>query len=260
MPYVLIHILKIAAVFVGAMCALNLLVFFIPHFWWRRDQNGDPACGLVIWVEPLRFMGIRWGEKSAALGLRRAGYAGEFLFWPWHASWQGTLLLPALRNKPLIEERAKELALFLAYRRAERPDTPIYLMGYSAGGQVARRALELLDASVQVDAAALLSSSFCPWADLRPAAKRVKGPLLVSSSLLDCWIGGVGTTILGNADGWHGPAIGTLGYCGPKDAQIIQRRWWPGLLVLGLLGMHDWSLQPGFLQHFAARDLKITKD
>jgi pimeloyl-ACP methyl ester carboxylesterase len=131
-------------------------------------------------------------------------------------------------------------------------------MGYSAGGFVAARALELLPAGVQVDSAALLSSAVSPWRDLRPACRAVRGRLLVSASVGDCWVLGAGTTLFGNADGVHSPGLGMLGYLGPPDRKIVQVHWRPRMLRQGLLGLHDWSMLPAFIAGAAAGILGLA--
>jgi pimeloyl-ACP methyl ester carboxylesterase len=250
--HALVHVAVVAGAAVGALCLLNVAKFVAAHFCQPKDAGGDQAQGLVLWAEPLRFANIRWGERSVTAGLRRAGWGGQFLYWKWHRWWEGTLLLPALCNRRAIERQARRLARFIAEVRAASPARFIYLMGYSAGGFVAARALELLQDGVQVDGAALLASTFSPWRDLSSAARHVRGRLLVSASVTDFWVCGLGTLLFGNADGTHLPAVGMLGYLGPPDPKVVQRHWRVGMILEGLLGMHDWSMMPGFIWRYVA--------
>lgn len=247
-----VHASTVLLLIVAGVCALQGVIFFFPQLWWRRDTGGQAEKGLVLWVEPLRFLGIRWGERSAAAGLRRAGFRGEFRYWEWHGALGGTLLAPVLRNRRLIETAARRLADFIVQYRTAHPERPLVVIGYSAGGFLVARALELLPEGVTVDAAGVFSSTFSPWHDLRPAAEHVRGRLVVTSSLYDFVILGLGVLLTGGADGRHTPAIGMLGYLGPAHARILQRRWRPRLLRHGLAGMHDWSLLPNYFVRFAA--------
>ncbi len=254
------------AILIGAGIVLVLygIIFFGPHFWLRRDRDGEIEKGLAIWVEPVRFPGWPWGERTTPAGLRRAGYKGKFLYWNWHAAWQGCLVLPALRNRGLIEREAQRLADFITNSRRDQPKTPIYLMGYSCGGFVSVRALELLPEDVRIESAAFLASAFDPRHDLTPAISHVNGKLIVSASLMDFAICGLGTLVFGGGDGVHTPTIGMLGAMEPtgpeafRHPKLIQIHWRPRMILEGLFGLHDWCFPPAFIARYLAPAMNIT--
>lgn len=203
----------------------------------KKDPGGDASKGLVIFAESLRWASVPWGKASCAAGFRRAGFAGEFRYWKWHEAWRAWLILPVIAAKKMLERRSSELADFIMESRRANPDRPIHLIGYSCGGYVAVRALELLPAGVRVDSLTLLAAAFSPWRDLRPASQAVVGSIIISSSAVDVVVG-LGTIISGTADRVHSPSIGMLGYRGPACEKIIHLRWRPGMITLGHYGSH----------------------
>jgi len=232
--------------------ALDLVAGLLAHVAHRRCQ-GQTGPGLAIFVESIRWLGVRWGMRRAEAGLRLAGFEGELLYWRWHAGWRGWLVLPAIVDAALIERQSRKLADFIAQRRLARPHEKIFLLGYSSGGFVAIRALELLDEAPAVDGAAVLAGAFDPRRDLSRAARRVQGGLVVSSSAMDWLIVGLGTLVFGGADRRHGLSIGMLGpigrgpSTGAEGRRIITVRWRPGLVRLGHLGGHFSSCASRFI-------------
>ena len=260
---ILVIILGIAMILTTAALTYAI-VFFGPHFWTRRDRGGDPGKGLAIWVEPVRFLGWPWGMRTTPAGLRKAGYEGEFRYWKWHSTWRGCLVLPALMAPKLIEREARRLADFVAQRRQEHPESPIYLIGYSCGGFVALRAMELLPPGVHVDVAALLQAAFDPRRDLRPALEHVDCRLIVTASLMDFMISGLGCWVFGGGDGIHTPTIGLLGAMAEEGLdkfhhpRLYQIHWRPAMLFSsGLFGFHDWCLPPWFISRYLAPAMGI---
>ena len=191
----------------------------------------------MLFVEPLRWLGVRWGRNQAAAGLRRAGFTGQFVFWQWDPTWRAMLVLPTIAAPAFLDRQARRLAdRILELRRAD-PGRAIHLMGYSCGGFVAVRALELLPDGVAVDSLVLLASAFSPWRDLTPAAAHVRGSVVVCSSGIDMIVG-LGTLLVGTADRVWTPSIGTLGYRGPARGEIVSLRWRPAWIRYGHWGSH----------------------
>ena len=224
----------------------------------RRQGTGDR--GLVIFVESIRWLGVRWGASTVERGLRQGGFEGRFLYWQWHAGWRAWLVLPALMDRGMLEREAGRLADFIAARRRDHPDMPLYLMGYSAGGFVAVRALELLDDDVRVDAAALLEAAFSPGRDLGAACRHLDGPLVICSSVADCLIVGLGTLLFGTADRRHAFSIGMIGPRGraAADPRVRLLPWRPGLVRSGHWGGHFGASACGFIRHCVAPAMGIA--
>lgn len=225
------------------------------------DRGGDASKGLAIWVEPLAWPAVRWGKRPAARALRLAGFEGEYRFWSWHRRWQGLLLLPALANRRLTERSARQIADAVADQRRRFPDAPIYLLGYSAGGYVACRALELLPDDVQVDSAALLAAAFDPRRDLRPALAHVRDRLVVASSWNDWFVCGLGTLAFGTADRVHTFSIAMLGPRGPgrDDPRLTHIRWRPATVARGILGTHEWCLPVRVLRRYVLPEMGLRE-
>jgi len=217
------------------------------------------ATGLVIFVESIRWLSVRWGMRSVAAGLADAGFDGEFLYWRWHAAWRGWLVLPAIMDRMMLEREARRLAAFIAGRRREHPAEPIYVIGYSCGGYVAVRALELLPDGVRVDAAATLAGAYSPRRDLAGACEHVTGKLVVCSSMCDFFIVGLGTLLCGTGDGRHVLSAGMVGLKGPaaRDPRIVQVRWRPSMIRSGNLGEHFTAAARGFIRDHVAAHLGI---
>jgi pimeloyl-ACP methyl ester carboxylesterase len=238
----------------GAVLAAYVLRKLALCFVRPADTGGDAAAGTAVMADGINFLGLPWGGRVMPAGLRRGGFGGRFLYFRWHAWWRGLLVLPALRDAKLLETQARRLAELVRRRRAERPDAPLHVIGYSNGGFVTVRALEMLaeDDERIVDSAAVLCSAFDPRRDLGPALSAVRGRLVVSSSAMDWAICGLGTTICGGGDGRHGPTIGLLG---PRDARgrpdrrdrLIHLPWRPAMVRKGILGDHTWCLEPAII-------------
>jgi pimeloyl-ACP methyl ester carboxylesterase len=179
--------------------------------------------------------------------LRRAGFEGEFMYWKWHAAWRAWLLVPLIADRNYLEVRATKLAGFIAERRRERPEAPLHLVGYSAGGFIAQRALELLSRDVDVDSAVLIAAAFDPRRDLNPGAGRVRKNLVVTSSPLDAIVG-LGSVLIGTCDRIHCRSLGCRGYRGPQCDCLVELRWRPGLVLLGNFGGHFTAPAERFVQ------------
>src|SRR5512133_3907713 len=127
----------------------------------RRRQDG-----LVLFVEPLRWLGRHGHERPFRRGLAAAGYTGLVEYWQWQSAWRANLVVPALADRKFTEKQARRLAERICRERAEHPELPLCVCGVSAGAPIAVRALELLPDGVVVDGAVLLCGAISPWHDL----------------------------------------------------------------------------------------------
>jgi len=250
----------VEAALVMAACAVgaHFLLCAAPHVLTRAHLDGDPKAGLVIFVEPIRWLSVPWGLRQATSGLRRAGFAGEVLHWKWHSWWRGWLVLPALMHRAFLEERAGRLAAFIASERADHPDRPIYLVGYSCGGFLTVRALELLPEGVTVNAAAVLAGAMSPKRDLTDACAHVDGTMVVTSSLGDWLIVGLGTLVFGTADRVHALSMGMVGPAREPPRRLVHLPWRMSMLSLWHLGGHFSAVAPRFIATFVAPAMGIA--
>ena len=213
-----------------------------------------PVKSLVIFTESIRWLGVRWGLTAVSRGLRQGGIDAEVLYWRWHKTWRGWLVLPAIMAPVMLESEARRLADFVAKCRRETPDRPIYLMGYSCGAFVALRALELLPPDVRVDAAVFLAAAFDPDHDMTAAMSRVRGRIVNCSSSLDCLIVGAGTCLFGTAERTFGPSAGMVGLRHPsaRDPRVVQVHWRPAMMAQGYFGDHFTVASSGFVARHVA--------
>lgn len=246
------HTGVIILLIVGALALIHVVISMGPHLWRRRDRGVDSQReqGLVIFVESIRWLGVPWGKRTVAAGLRRAGYTGTFRYWRHHSTWRAWLVIPVVAAPKLLERESQQLADFIVRQRTERPGRPIWLIGYSAGGYVATRALELLPGQTCADGAAMLAPAFSPWRDLSLATGRSSGTFIVASSWLDWLILGIGTILFGTCDRKHVPSAGMIGHRGAGETRRI--RWRPGLILTGNFGDHFSASATRFVaQHIA---------
>ena len=232
------------AVWVAAMSLGARLMF--------RADPGDGSAGLAILAGGLRWFGVRWGLRSVPTGLRKAGFAGKFVYWKWHEAWRGWLVIPALRNRSLIERHAARIAACITEYIRTHPGAPVYVLGCSGGGFVALRALELLGDDVQVASAALLSAAFDPRRDLAAALSHTRGPLVVTASPLDFIVLGAGTLLFGNPDGRHCAGVGMKGPADAASDKLVCIRWRPAMILSGRLGGHPSATPPAFIARYVA--------
>lgn len=223
----------------------------------KSNETGDPAKGLVIFAESIRWVGIPWGRHTCLTGLRKAGFRGEFRYWRWHATWRGWLVLPAIMNYAMIEREAKRLADCIVEEKRNHPGKPIRLMGYSCGGYIATRALELLPAEVQVESVAILAGAVSPWRDLRPACNRVTGPYIVSSCFLDAIILGLGTLLFGTGDRVHTVSQGMVGHRGRAGENLVPLHWRFGMMHTGNVGGHFAAAATNYIAQLVAPMMSI---
>ncbi|MDP6046452.1 MAG: hypothetical protein QGG25_12650 [Phycisphaerae bacterium] len=241
--------------------AINALLSVTPHFLTRRDRFGaDSDHGVVIFVESIRWMGVRWGMRTAARGLRQAGFKGEFVYWKWHSLWRACLVIPALADRGMLERQARRLADHITALSREYPDRPIRLIGYSGGGFITIRALELLDGTCRVDSAAVLAGAFSPRRDLGAALRSLEGSLVIGSSLADWLIVGLGTLLFGTADRVWSPAVGMTG---PLDVgqrrRVVSIRWRPAMMLWGHFGGHFSAASSAFIRRRIAAEMGIAR-
>lgn len=222
------------------------------------DRGGDERLGLTLFAGGLRWFGMRWGFSTLPKGLRRAGFAGKVVYWPWHGRWTGLPWpsVPALCDSPLHQRQAQAMADYLADYRRRYPQAPLYVMGCSAGGWIAWRVLELLPPEVTVDGVALLSAAVDPGRDLTAGLAHVRGVVVNTFSYLDCLILGLGTLVVGTGDRRHTPACGMVGLKG-NDGRVVNLPWRPGMIFSGKLGGHVTATPPAFIARYVAPLLGI---
>lgn len=126
------------------------------------------------------------------------------------------------------------LARFIADYQDRYPGRPVYIIGHSGGGGIAVFAAEAMPDGKKVDRLILLSASISSGYNLAKALANCRGGIVNFYNPDDAAMLGIGTTIMGNVDGGHGPAAGMNGF----------DKSFPGLVQQRIIGAGD--------PHFAA--------
>jgi len=95
------------------------------------------------------------------------------------------------------------------------PDRPVYVVGHSGGGGVAVFSAEALSDGRQIDGLVLLSASISKGYDLTKALRRCRNGIVNFYNPEDVGLLGIGTTVMGNVDGMHGPSAGLVSFDTP---------------------------------------------
>ncbi len=251
---------QIALWTIALLIVANGVISILPHFVTRRRAAASPRAALVIFAESIRWLNVRWGTRTVSAALARCGYLGEFLYWRWHAAWRGTLILPCIMARGLLEREARRLADFIIEQRRQCPQRPIYLVGYSCGGYIATRALELLPPGIRVEGVVLLAAALDPRRDLALAASAVGGNMVITSSPGDWLILGLGTLLFGTGDRRWRPSMGMIGPAGACPPNVRHLRWRLRDVATGHTGGHFGASAAGYFQARIAPHLFAPAD
>lgn len=198
----------------------------------------EPQGGAVVFY----CDGAGWYSSAGSVkaGLHSAGYDGRFETFSWSA-----FLGPA--HDHFVNARSKLVARGLSRKieknRARDADSPIHLIGLSAGTAVVLSALEQLGDGVRVDHVILFSPSVSAKHDLTAALQHVGGRLYATTSPHD----GILAALVINADGLGGPPAGRVGFRLPTEAteatrvayrRVINLPWRPSYVVYDCDGGH----------------------
>ncbi len=198
----------------------------------------EPKGGAIIYY----CEGAGWYSSSGSVkaGLRSAGYDGRFETFSWSA-----YLGPA--HDHFVNARSKMVARRLSRKiekaRAQDPDSPIHVIGLSAGTAVVLSAIEQLSEGVRVDHVILFSPSVSARHDLTTALQHVRGRLYATNSPND----GLLAALVVNADGLGGPPAGRAGFRIPAKAteatraayrRVINLPWHPSYVAYDCDGGH----------------------
>lgn len=121
---------------------------------------------------------------------------------------------PLLNQMDLIGNRlaAQRLADAIVNYQDSHPGRPVHLVGHSGGGGVSIFTAEALPQGRKVDGIVLLSASISAGYDLTKALAHSRKGIVNFYSKNDVGLLMIGTTVVGNVDGIHGPAAGAIGF------------------------------------------------
>jgi hypothetical protein len=156
------------------------------------------------------------------------------------------------------QDQGRRLAAEVAAYRSGSPNTPIYLLAYSAGAHVALEAGRWLEPN-SLERIVLLAPAVSAEYDLRPALAAALQGVDAFTSERDRLVLGWGSGLVGTADGKRRvPAAGRFGFDPapgtPADAVLLERLhqhpWVPGLAWTGNTGRHAGSMQPAYFRAY----------
>lgn len=208
------------------------------------DGSGDPRDGIVVFVEPVRWLFIIWGFAPFCRGLRRAGERRQVRLFRWSSSLGALLVIPDLMRRGRLERRARRLARFIDQLALLHPGVEIGIVGYSSGGYIALEACKHVSRGTPVGCVVLLAASASPsyaWEGLGTRTAFVHN----FHSVLDV-INMVGPSLFGSNDRKWGPGCGAVGFRSAPST-VRQRAWTPADVRLGYLGDHFTITSPAFV-------------
>lgn len=202
---------------------------------------------------------INW-SSGIRDGLRNAGYPGWGEMFSWQTGWG--VALDQVASNEYKRGKAAELAQKIVAFRQGHPNTPITLVGHSAGTVVAVYTLEALPESPVVENVVLLSGSLSADYDLTDALTRVRQNMYIFTSDRDVILT-VLLPISGPADrgadtnkviGVSGAMLptGPLPETKSQYAKVVEVRWNPSFRSFGNRGDHMDVLGEGFVRALVA--------
>lgn len=211
------------------------------------DGNGDASRGIVLFVEPVRWLFVIWGFGWFCSGLRRAGGRQQVRLFRWSSAAGALLVVPDLVRQGRLDWQAQRLARLIARLEEEHAGVPIHVVGYSTGAYVAAEACKRAPRSDTPRRLILLAASASPdydWSGLRTLS------VYSFYSPLDA-INVVGPLLFGANDRRWGPAGGAVGFR-QSPGFLRQRSWTWSDLRLGYLGDHFTVTIPSFVARHVA--------
>ncbi len=166
--------------------------------------------GLVVILPGIEGEGpLSYGLRD---GLLRAGLGAALPIYRWGRPIP--IAGPLLNQVDVIGNRlvAEKIAQMILDYQETYPGRPVHLVGHSGGGGVAVFSAEALPEGHSVDGLVLLSASISRNYDLTKALSRCRKGIVNFYSAGDIALLGVGTTVVGNVDGGHGPSAGLSGF------------------------------------------------
>ena len=171
----------------------NGLVIILPGIEGESPMNHDIRNGLLAAGVGYALPIYNWGRPVPGLGL-------------------------LLNQVDFIGNRieASKISSMIVQYQDTYPGKPVYLVGHSGGGGVAVFAAEGLPEGRKVDGLVLLSASISSGYDLTKALSHTKNGLVNFFNESDIALLGIGTAVVGNVDGVHGPSAGRTGFDRPS--------------------------------------------
>ncbi len=185
-------------------------------------------------------------------GLISAGLPSAIPIYNWGAPLPGIGMVINQTNFIGNRLAGVRIAKMITDYQDEHPDQPVFVIGHSGGGGVAVFTAEAMPEGRQLDGLILLSASISEGYDLTKALSRCKSGIVNFYHTGDVGMLAVGTTLMGNVDGVHGPSAGLGGFVKANSSDTASKRdAYARLFQVRVQGGHD--------PHFAATDPKFVR-
>jgi len=231
------------------------------------DRAERMTRGYVYYLDGAGGGGITNWSGGVRQGLRAAGYDGAGEMFTWETG-LGVVADQTASNEYKRGKAAKLAEKMVAYQR-QYPQTPMTLMGLSAGTVIAVFTLESLPADVMVENVILLSGSLSAPYDLTRALRRIRGRVYVTTSHRDPVLGGL-LPLAGTADRDSGTNA-TIGIEGPRlpagasaetrslyASKLVVVPWKEEFARYGNMGGHTDTVKAPFVERYVAPLITTT--
>ncbi len=131
------------------------------------------------------------------------------------------------------------------------PGRPVFVIGHSGGGGVAVFTAEGMSKGRKIDGLILLSASISADYDLTKAVNNCKSGIVNFYNREDTGLLGIGTAVMGNVDGGHGPSAGLIGFT-RAFPNLYQVQLTQSMTFASGGGTHDAATRPGFVSRYVA--------
>ncbi len=204
--------------------------------------------GLVVILPGIEGEGIY--NHNIRKGLVSAGCYRAIPIYNWGLPIPGLGLV--INQTPLgKKEAAKKIANMIESYQDNYPGRPVYLVGHSGGGGMAVFAAEGLSPGRKIDGLILLSASISSNYNLSKALSHCRGGLVNFYNPEDSALLGLGTAIMGNVDGGHGPSAGLRGFS-RAYRNVWQIQLTPQMTRKSGGFAHDAATRPTFVSRYVA--------
>jgi hypothetical protein len=241
----------------GLACLLALLALggcaAVPRTVVAQRPAPAPR-GLVVVVDGAGGGTTATDAVAAAIGAANAPLAVRRFDWT-HGRGRG---LADMTDVPHAAAQGRRLAATIASHRAACPHLPISLVCHSAGSMVVLAAADVLPPD-SVESIVLLAPAVSTDFDLRGAMRAARRGVDAFTSEHDRFWLGVGTNIVGTADGKRGvDAAGRVGFAAPPlepceaalSGRLRQHPWHCSVAWTGNRGDHDGTLRSAYFRAY----------
>ncbi|HOA74550.1 MAG TPA: hypothetical protein PKL76_13990 [Phycisphaerae bacterium] len=222
-------------------------VYLNRRRWRRLNRTGKRDEGIVVFVEPVRWLFVVWGFAWFCRGLRQAGGRQYVHLFRWSSIAGALLVVPDLVNRRRLDRLAARLVKHLLRLRRRHPHVPIHVVGYSTGAYVASEACKRIPPLN--GRLVLLAPSASPAYDWSGLADH--GVAVHSFHSPFDLINVLGPALFGSNDRRWGPAAGAVGFR-QAPPSVAQRPWRLSDAALGYLGDHFTVAAPAFVARHVA--------